>query len=89
MGFITPGSALTLALLVLGVLADDHNSALALDDLALFTHGLNGRSYFHDKYLHSCKADELLLFPEQLSAVNAPVFILYLDLQVILPLVRS
>ena len=32
---------------MLGVLADDHNFALALDDLALLTHRLNGRSDFH------------------------------------------
>ena len=38
---------LTLALLVLGVLADDHDAALALDDLALLAHGLNRRSDFH------------------------------------------
>jgi len=36
-----------LSLLVLGVLADDHDFTLALDDLALLTHGLNGRSDFH------------------------------------------
>ena len=40
-------SALTLTLLVLRVLADDHDFALALDDLALLTHGLYGRSDFH------------------------------------------
>ncbi len=38
---------LTLTLLVLGVLADDHDFALALDDLALLAHGLHGRSDFH------------------------------------------
>ena len=38
---------LTLSLLVLGVLVDDHDFALALDDLALFAHGLHGRSDFH------------------------------------------
>ena len=42
-------SALTL--LVLGILANDHDFALALDDLALLAHGLNGRSYFHLIYL--------------------------------------
>ena len=31
---------LTLLLLMLGVLADHHDAALALDDLALFTNGL-------------------------------------------------
>ena len=30
-----------LLLLVLGVLADDHDAALALDDLALLAHGLD------------------------------------------------
>ena len=34
---------------MLGVLADNHDLALALDDLALLAHGLHGRSYFHDK----------------------------------------
>ena len=38
---------LALLLLMLGILADDHDPALALDDLALFAHGLNGRSHFH------------------------------------------
>ena len=32
---------------MLGVFADNHHAALALDDLALFANGLNGRSYFH------------------------------------------
>ena len=44
-----------LLLLVLGILADDHDTALALDDLALLADGLNGRSHFHDditSYLH-------------------------------------
>ena len=36
---------------MLGVLADDHDFAFALDDFALFAHGLNGRSYFHLFYL--------------------------------------
>ena len=45
----------TLLLLVLGILANDHDAALALDDLALLADGLNGRSHFHDditSYLH-------------------------------------
>ena len=37
----------TLSLLMLGVLADHHDFTLALDDLALFAHGLNTRSDFH------------------------------------------
>ena len=32
---------------MLGVLTDNHDSALALDDLAFFAHGLHGRSNFH------------------------------------------
>ena len=38
---------LALLLLMLRVLADNHDAAFALDDLALFAHGLHGRSYFH------------------------------------------
>ena len=36
-----------LALLMLGVFADDHHAALALDDLALFADGFHGRFYLH------------------------------------------
>jgi hypothetical protein len=36
-----------LSLLVLGILADDHDAALAADDLAFFADGFDGRSYFH------------------------------------------
>ena len=36
---------------MLGVLANYHDFALALDDLALLAHGLHGRSYFHLFYL--------------------------------------
>ena len=36
-----------LLLLVLGILANDHDAALTLDDLALFADGFYGRSYFH------------------------------------------
>ena len=42
---------LTLSLLVLGIFANDHDSALALDDLALLAHGLDRRSDFHVKNL--------------------------------------
>ena len=38
---------LALSLLMLGVLANDHDAAFAADNLALFAHGLHGRSYFH------------------------------------------
>ena len=37
----------TLALLVLGILADDHDPAFSLDNLALIAHRLHRRSYFH------------------------------------------
>ena len=39
------GSALLL--LVLRILANDHDAALALDDLALFANGFHRRSDFH------------------------------------------
>ena len=32
---------------MLGVLADDHDLAVSLDDLALFANRLYGSSYFH------------------------------------------
>ena len=38
---------LALSLLMLGILANYHNAALALDELALFAHGLNRGSDFH------------------------------------------
>ena len=38
---------LTLALLVLGVLTDNHDFAVTLDYLALLAHGFYGRSDFH------------------------------------------
>jgi hypothetical protein len=40
---------LTLTLFVFRVLADDHYTAFAFDNLAFFTNRLNGRSYFHLK----------------------------------------
>jgi hypothetical protein len=40
-------TCLALSLLVLGIFADNHYLALALDDFALFAHGFDGRSYFH------------------------------------------
>ena len=40
---------LALSLLMLGVLANEHETAFAANDLALLAHGLHGRSYFHDK----------------------------------------
>ena len=38
---------LALSLLVLGVLANDHDTAFAANDLTLLAHGLHGRSYLH------------------------------------------
>ena len=40
---------LTLLLLVLGILADDHDAALAFDDLALLADLFHRRSDFHRK----------------------------------------
>lgn len=40
-----------LSLFVLRVLANYHDFALALNNLAFFAHGLHGRSYFHLLYL--------------------------------------
>ena len=37
----------TLSLLVLGVLADDHDLTFSLDDLALLADRLYGRLHFH------------------------------------------
>lgn len=37
----------TLALFMLRVLANNHDSAVALDDLAFLAHRLHGRSDFH------------------------------------------
>ena len=51
-GMLAVLSALTL--LVLRVLADDHDAALALDDLALLADGLNRRSNFHVHFLRCC-----------------------------------
>ena len=36
---------------MLGVFANNHDFALALDDFALLAHGLHGRSNFHRKNL--------------------------------------
>ena len=41
---------------MLGVLANDHDPALALDDLALFADGLDRRPDFHAKYPPSVTA---------------------------------
>ena len=42
---------LTLLLFMLGVLADHHDAAFTLDDLALFTNGLYRGTYLHDGFL--------------------------------------
>ena len=44
---VSGATKLALTLLVLGVFANNHNFALALDDLALLAHGLDARSDFH------------------------------------------
>src|SRR5690349_18686851 len=43
-------TALPLTLLVPGVLADHEHPTVAADDLALFTHRLDRRSYLHDPF---------------------------------------
>ena len=45
--FLKDWAAVQKKLYVLGVLANHHNTAFAANNLALFAHGLNGRSYFH------------------------------------------
>ena len=45
--FLRVLAALALPLFMLGVVADDHDLPLALDDFALLTHLLYGRTYFH------------------------------------------
>ena len=54
--------ALALALLVLGVFADDHHATFALDDLALLANGFHGRFYLHDvNLLFKTQGDSILL----------------------------
>ena len=45
---------LALTLLMLGVFADNHDAALALDDLALFANGLDRGSHFHSEFPPCC-----------------------------------
>ena len=52
---------------MLGVFANYHNAALALDDLALLAHGLNGRSYLHNSNLH-CELCALFTSPRDPTA---------------------
>lgn len=63
---------LALTLFMLGVLTDYHDFTLALDDFALFAHGLHGRSYFHFIYL-------LLASPGNSAAVDVIRRHLYRD----------
>jgi len=58
---------------MLGVFANDHNFALALNNLTLIAHGLYGRSYFHDT----------------LPPVSLLDYLLFLLRQVIRPRVKS
>ena len=41
---------------MLGVLADHHDAAFALDDLALLADGLNRGAYLHARILLTCAA---------------------------------
>ena len=72
---------LTLTLLVLGVLADAHDFALALDDLALLAHGLDAGTYFHVYFL--------LLVSTAAAPLPTGGKLNYLERQVIRPRVRS
>ena len=81
-----------LLLLVLGVRADDHHTALAADDLALFTDRLYRRSYFHGNKPPSESIGggsrplgSRMGPPPALSSRRA----LYLERQVMRPRVRS
>ena len=47
---------------MLGVLADDHNAAFSLDNLAFFTDGLYRRSNFHNVYLLDGLFDRLCAY---------------------------
>ena len=71
---------LSLSLLMLGVFADDHDFALALDDFALFAHGLYGRSDFH-----FCLLARFTKFLYCLAFASHD----HLDLHVMRPRVRS
>ena len=73
--FSPQGSAL--ALLMLGVVTDDHDLALTLDDLAFFAHFLNRRSDFHDVPSFS------------VGYVSNSADYAYFERQVMRPLVRS
>ena len=53
-----------LLLLMLGIFADNHHAAFALDDLAFFTDRLNRRTNFHVLYL-------LILMPVSLRKTRS------------------
>ena len=57
---------------MLGVLANDHDTAFAANDLALFAHGLHGRSYFHSFKPFLSAVSSLLLSPGLLAAPGDP-----------------
>ena len=70
---------LALALLVLGVLTDDHDLPLALDDFAFLTHLLNRRTYFHS----------IITFLSVRIVSLSMATGIYFDRHVIRPFVRS
>jgi hypothetical protein len=63
---------LTLPLLVLGILANDHHTALALDDLALLTDWFYRCSYFHCRLISAPAS-----LGEQSSLRRSLLFILH------------
>ena len=77
-----------LSLLVLRILADDHDVAVALDDLALVADFLHGRFYFHcydQPFFSIVMASLVKIAYRNMRAA----FAAYLLRQVILPLVGS
>ena len=81
---------LALSLLVLRIFADDHNAAVAANDLALLAHWFDRRSYFHC-YDHSFPFRELFLPRNREKLRFAFDFLrcVYLLRHVILPRVKS
>ena len=57
---------------MLGVLANDHDTAFTANNLALLAHGLHGRSYFHSFKPVLSAVSSLLLSPGSLAAPGDP-----------------
>ena len=59
-----------LLLLMLGVFADNHDAAFALDDLALFANGFHTRSYFHGGSPFASYGQKIIFLKRVLSFQN-------------------